>query len=34
MSWYNPLIAGIFAGILILGTAYFFVTQRGNDSTH
>jgi ethanolamine permease len=33
MSWYNPLIAGIFAGILILGTAYFFVTQRGNDST-
>ncbi len=34
MSWYNPLIAGIFAGILILGTVYFFVTQRGNDSTH
>ena len=32
MSWYNPLVAGTFAGILILGTAYFFVTQRGNDS--
>lgn len=33
MSCYNPRIAEIFVGILILGTAYFFVTQRGNDST-
>ena len=33
MNWYNHEIAGVFFGILILGTAYFLVTQRGNDST-
>jgi len=33
MSWYNPMIVGIFAGILILGTAYFCVTQKGDNST-
>ena len=32
MSWYNPLIGGVFVGILILGTAYFFVTLRREDS--
>ena len=34
MNWYNPLIAGIFFGILILGTGYFFITQRNSGSTH
>ena len=31
MAWFNPVIAGIFVGILGLGSGYFLATRRGDD---
>jgi len=33
MIWYNLLIAEVFTGVLFFGTAAFFATQRGDDSS-
>ena len=29
MAWFNPVIGGIFVGILVLGSGYFLSTRRG-----
>jgi len=33
MAWFNPVIAGIFVGILGLGSGYFLVTRRSDDGS-